>query len=109
METRLAIELNLVAATIRRKFDRMQVNGPAVRVLKRDGGGQPVSNYLKSLSEQGRLEPRYGCCVNHEIEVGVVPGLLLEEGVDAPAAVDPGNGGLGQQLVEDSQYLVVSH
>jgi hypothetical protein len=109
MKAPLAVSLNLVAAAIGGEFNRVQIDRPAIRVPEGDRGGQPISNHLKSFSQQDGVEPRYGCRVHYEIEVGVVPGLPLEKSVDPPPAVDPSDDALSLRLVENMQYLVTPH
>ncbi|GAA1371621.1 hypothetical protein GCM10009612_63090 [Streptomyces beijiangensis] len=87
----------------------MQIDLPAFRV--RDD--EPHRALIEGLGESG---PGKGgqhvpllLAPVQEIEIAVVPPLIPDEGVDAPAACDPGVGAGTAQYGENGQDVVGGH
>lgn len=102
-----AIGLDLVPATVGAPLNRVQIQQPAVTVAQRDRRWQPVTQNFETGG--GESTDELIDAVDNKVEIGVVPRLSLEQGVDAPAAVDPGRDGQVVQPFQGRKHLIAPH
>ncbi|CAA9379825.1 MAG: hypothetical protein AVDCRST_MAG32-1453 [uncultured Nocardioides sp.] len=106
---RRAVLEDLVAAPVGRRVDQVEIDLATVPVAQRERGGAQVPDHVvPALGEDGPhlLQRRAG---QHEVEVAVLPGLLAQQAVDAPPAVQPAAHVMGVDGVEQVQHVCRPH
>lgn len=104
-----AIELDLVTAAIVSQFNGVQVDLPPVGVMEGDCSGEPIPDNLEPVGHKDASEPLDGSGIDDEVEIGVIPRLLVEQRIDTPPAVNPGRDALGGQPLKDGKHLIAVH
>jgi hypothetical protein len=87
----------------------MQVDLSTCCVSDDEPHGAPADGLDESGVCKGRHDGWFLVVPVHQIQVTVLAGLLADQGVDAPAAADPGVDVRVSQHREDGQYVVSRH